>query len=419
VGFTAVLLDSDDPTTSAIVATIINGAGGRIAIITDNVLIGWIDPALDRTLVGQHHIARIIRSRIAPTAIPARSDRFGARQNEIAASFFNAVIDGVLAAQVERGLAVHGTPLVNDVVPIGSTLQNATTAVLLPGRRHHLREENLNGPPWTNEQMTGLVKVNVFEVQSDGTIETSRYHWTLDDQNSVTNQALAGLSFWANQAANYNRGVTFSIGVWEPYNGTCNEGYEPIFHAGTDDYLWINEVMRKFDNTYYGGRPGGYGASPVTRLNVRTMVEQFNYDQEHIPGNWTYNAGFAVFVAYNPPALGAPDRFTDGLFGFTVDYGGPWVQLLFNMDGWGTNNLNRIMTHETGHCFWACDEYYQPGYATCGTCGSCRSFGPRLDALNRNCNNPNLGCAVHETCMMQTNDFALCDDTPTQIGWRE
>src|SRR4029077_7050238 len=83
---------------------------------------------------------------------------------------------------------------------------------------------------------------------------------------------------------------------------------------------------------------------------------------------------------------------------------------LFHSFGW---QLSRIATHETGHIFYACDEYFQPGYQVCScTCAP----EVRPNALNGNCQD--LTCNRNSTdCMMRLNEAALCPFTVAQIGW--
>ena len=105
---------------------------------------------------------------------------------------------------------------------------------------------------------------------------------------------------------------------------------------------------------------------------------------------------------------------------------GPFEMLMWNSAGWQPQNLGRVITHETGHIFWACDEYYNSADGTgCTTCASCWSTdpwyqgGPRPWASNANCDNNvvNSCDAVRPDCIMKTNNYALCPRTPAQIGW--
>ena len=449
--FCAVLVDSSDPAAGRKISEFVQTAGGRVAVTVGNIVLGWIPPHLDRSLVGRHEIAAIKRTAFDPRSFSSAHNIFASRQNQMAIGFFDAVTSGSLSAQVELGLASHGEPLVGDVgltnshmIASASRLLPSTQAAdVLPSTKtphstntkpYHPQTAIENfAPPWTNEQMTGRVKVNVFILESDGSIDPDAYTWTWDDTNNAVHQALAGLSFWSYEAGVYGRSVIFDVSAWGPWDLPCNQGYEAILHHASpknadpynEDYLWINEVMRKFEPPYLGGKPGGYGANPVTYDTVFSNVEQFNHDQQHLSGYPADDWGFSVFIAYNPPNIGAPTTFANGVFAYTSTFGGPWVQMLFNNGGWGANSINPIMIHETGHEFWACDEYI----STCSTCSNCRNFGPRLEAMNRNCYIPTTGggrgpestsCPYDHVCIMRLpGQFDLCDDTPTQIGWRE
>jgi len=139
-------------------------------------------------------------------------------------------------------------------------------------------------------------------------------------------------------------------------------------------------------------------------------VEAFNADQAAAKGVTHF---FSSFVAYNPPEQDAPSYFTGGAYAYTIDFGGPWVQLLYNNYSHGTNNLETILIHETGHVFWALDEYAP----ACEDCTNYRDFGPRMDLTNRNCEDSPAACRIDTTCIMKRNHLTLCDDTPYQIGW--
>ena len=47
-------------------------------------------------------------------------------------------------------------------------------------------------------------------------------------------------------------------------------------------------------------------------------------------------------------------------------YGGPYVEMLQHDFSWP---FDWIVSHESGHIFRACDEYYDAGYGGCTTCG--------------------------------------------------
>jgi hypothetical protein len=123
----------------------------------------------------------------------------------------------------------------------------------------------------------------------------------------------------------------------------------------------------------------------------------------------TKNTNWAAvsFVGYNPSP--ASTTFTDGYFAYSY-LGGPYSQLLFRNDGWGTANYDKVNAHECGHLLGrAQDEYYQAGYGGCTSCGPSTN-----NVLNGNCEYCNANAI---DCMMRGNSWSLCGYTPGQLGW--
>jgi len=78
-------------------------------------------------------------------------------------------------------------------------------------------------------------------------------------------------------------------------------------------------------------------------------------------------------------------------------------------DGWGPDQLDRVIAHETCHLFGALDEYAAAGC-------SCTEKGGELQVANGNCR----GCSAHfEPCLMEANTFEICDFTRWKLGWRQ
>ena len=118
--------------------------------------------------------------------------------------------------------------------------------------------------------------------------------------------------------------------------------------------------------------------------------------------------------------------FTNGYFAYAME-DGPFVMMLFRGGGWGSAYLGKVLTHETAHIFWACDEYWEPqsGHG-CQDCRGCFfNVGPRNIVstpwvTNKNCNNPAAQgvCDVSTACVMKDLGLnALCPHTPGQVGW--
>jgi hypothetical protein len=221
------------------------------------------------------------------------------------------------------------------------------------------------------------------------------------------------------QATNHSPSVTLSFAVktQDPFNRYTRSiyptptHYEPITHSTDDDYKWINDALA----------PLGYGASPVTAYNVYTKNEAFNLDKAADPVYGPYDGSFSLYIVYDPDPN--HNSFADmGQSAYCGFKGGPYAMVPWDSAGWGSNNLGRVVTHETGHIFWACDEYG----SQCFSCYDCYyNIGPHNQVqtpwvTNGNCSNPSANgpCDTPLTiCMMKYNDYTLCPHTPGQIGW--
>jgi hypothetical protein len=85
------------------------------------------------------------------------------------------------------------------------------------------------------------------------------------------------------------------------------------------------------------------------------------------------------------------------------------VVMDFQVDGWGIDNFNRVLAHETGHVFGCPDEYAS---ANC----TCTATSGRYGVPNGNCES----CAQpFVPCLMCANTPAVCDYTRGHLGWNE
>jgi hypothetical protein len=413
-GYTAIVLD--DSITSENYFAVLDGVkanGGIVAIEAERVLLGWVprpQAARVRSLPG---VRGIYFDRIALPSGLVRNE-----QGRTALSFFNQVLSGEYEDQIEKGLTIQGSPLTGCVIPkpmampAGSSAMDAgvRSRVTIPGAK----PEFWFNTPFQNPSMRGRVTVQYFMVDSDGTIDPNLYTWTWDDFNYAINQLYGAFTFWVNQAAARSITLSFSLFNMNPFSRYTRTyvptptHYEPITHHYYDDYLWVNDALTIL----------GYGASPVTPTNVYTKNEAFNRDRKSVAPYGPFDASFSVYVVYNPPP--APSTFLGGFRAYTM-VDGPFVMLMWNSAGWGPQNLGVVLSHETGHIFWACDEYYDAADHTgCSSCGNCWAGlnNPRPSVGNENCDNTGAtGCDVRVDCIMKTNNYTLCPRTPAQIGW--
>jgi len=105
--------------------------------------------------------------------------------------------------------------------------------------------------------------------------------------------------------------------------------------------------------------------------------------------------GWVIFVvnSYND----ADGKFTDGHFAYAY-LGGPFMVMTYDNDGWGIGNMDRVTAHETGHIFYATDEY---------------------DGVYQYSGYLNSQEVENSGCVMDDNTLALSSGTCKQVGWRD
>ncbi len=122
-------------------------------------------------------------------------------------------------------------------------------------------------------------------------------------------------------------------------------------------------------------------------------LEQFVRDRRAALGtDWS----LAVFVTRFP------------LWHFAYAYK-PRVVMNYDLNGWGIDDMDRVVAHETGHIFGAADEYAE---SKC----DCQELCGYLQIANGNCE---LGAAGQVQCIMSHNTWAICDYTRGHLGWRD
>ena len=243
----------------------------------------------------------------------------------------------------------------------------------------------------TTGPMLGNAGACVFAPESTGAIDPSTEDWTEARYNTVLSEIVAGLTWWSNHAA--DNGKTLNFGVYHyGWNSDVNKtSYEPINRPSSDQCLWINEIMENAG--YYSGS------------DCLANVDNFNTAMQ---GAFNKDSFFSIFVvdSYND----SDGTFTDGYFAYAY-LGGPFLVMTYDNDGWGIDYMDRVLAHEVGHIYHACDEYYSPGYAEC----ECTCWGNPWMTDNDNCED---NCGADEVCLMRDGySQATCYWTKGQIGW--
>ncbi len=249
----------------------------------------------------------------------------------------------------------------------------------------------------TSERLLGVVVAPTFFVESNGQVDADLYSWSPSAIDEMKLAVIDAWAIWAYTALQHGVHLSVVLDWYEPGEGVPVQGHEPVSHPSTDDHLWIGAIMHNL------GR---------TEATITDQIHGFDRARMNDLGA---DHAFSTFVAYNPPAQGAPTQFTDGKIAYAV-LGGPYVQLLYKANGWSVAQNNRVYGHEVGHVFHAFDEYLGSGAANCN-----RSFNGR-----QNLNFQGAPCNGTEACVMLDNSFTgaggtrrwnMCAHTPVHLGW--
>jgi hypothetical protein len=226
----------------------------------------------------------------------------------------------------------------------------------------------------TSEYMIGSVAVGIILPESNGSIDTESENWTSEEKENVTNEIKTGLTWWATKASENNVTLTF---VYDFHYGVPTS-YEPIRRsASVERKLWISETMS------YLGYPGEWSITQV-RDYINNLRDTKNTD-------WAY----AIFVVDS--SNDSDGEFSDGYFAF-AHLGGPYVVMTYDNNGYGIDRMDVVIAHETGHTFYATDEY---------------------DGHTENSGYLNIPDNEGATCIMRGAYWIACEQTKQQIGWRD
>ncbi|MBI4349998.1 MAG: hypothetical protein HY550_01035 [Elusimicrobia bacterium] len=248
----------------------------------------------------------------------------------------------------------------------------------------------------TSEYMMGKAAVNIIFVQSDGSIaaKTETGNWTAAKKNEVISEVTQAMSWWAarNSAASlsYVHNNTVVTTGYEPIN--CNALPEslPATACPNGEEDWIKQVMGKL----------GY-----TEADYGDRVFHYNNDMRLAnSADWS----FTIFLVDSQ--VDADGEFPDGFFAYAY-LGGPFIVMTYDNGGYGIGNLDAVAAHETGHIFYALDEY------AASNCTTTESSG-YLNGPNTNCENGGSAFA----CIMRGDvppyaTPAVCQHTAHAFGW--
>lgn len=273
----------------------------------------------------------------------------------------------VAAARVESGFNVpYGDVLFAPDLGRASYARGATASSLSPGYYE------------TSEYLLGNVSVGVVFLESNGQGDPNTEDWNPTEESFVISNITSALNWWTKRSR-YQANFTYDIHYRVPTT------YEPIDGPHTDEDGWIHEALTSL----------GYSGTDY----FQQCRDYLNALRITLHTDWSY----VIFVV---DALNDPDgKFTDnrpdgrGKWGAYAYIGGPFTVIPYH--GWpaeDTNSMDRLTAHESGHIFYATDEY---------------NGIPEYSGYLNVSDNENSGC------LMDDNTWALSGGTRGQVGWRD
>ncbi len=243
----------------------------------------------------------------------------------------------------------------------------------------------------TSEYMIGDIAVGIILLESNGSIDTSTEDWTTGEESNVLSEIQAGLNWWRAREPNATLTFTYDIHYAVPTS------YEPIQHPQIDESLWITDAM-----TGLGHTGSDYFDKVYDYDN--TIRQLFNTD-------WA----FTIFIVDS--SNDTDGLFTDRYFAYAY-LGGPLAVMTYDNDGYGISNMDAVIAHETGHIFYANDQYTQAN-------SPCNEKTGYLDIENQNSAFPHAGaCASNVASIMRSQvspytSKSLDTYARQQVGWRD
>ena len=189
-------------------------------------------------------------------------------------------------------------------------------------------------PEDTGEFMLGRIAVTPVFIESNGQIDPSTENWTADQKLSVLSKIESGLDWWRQLLAKKTSQHTLEFVIDRTYiDAPFQSGYEPISRRSDDYSLWVSEFLVG----------SGFSQNALLEDNVRA----FNNSQRlKLQTDWS----FSIFVVNSQnDADGA--FAANGSFSRAFSFAGGLFEVV------PATRPASTFTHETGHMFWARDEY--------------------------------------------------------------
>jgi hypothetical protein len=219
-------------------------------------------------------------------------------------------------------------------------------------------------PDDTGEYMLGDVLVSVVLMESNSSLspfDASTENWTAGLIADVKTRIEEGLNWWIQSLDamdNVRDGLLTYTLDWTYADNPVQTGFEPISRSSTDFSLWVQDFLAT----------AGFTQGSDFLSNIRAFNNAQRIAQEK---HWA----FTIFVVNNAADLagGGDGRFAPGGFSRSFAYAGGNAFVM------PADRPPSTVAHETGHMFWALDEYNR----TVGSYSLSRGY---YDTQNTNAN---------------------------------
>jgi len=193
-------------------------------------------------------------------------------------------------------------------------------------------------PEDTGEFMLGRVAVTPVFIESSGILDQNTEDWTPAHKTQVLEKIESGLDWWRQLLAKTTNRHTLEFVIDRTFaNQPFVSLYEPINRPSNDYQLFVNEFLVN----------RGFNQSSQLEANMRA----FNQAQRlSLQTDWS----FTIFVV-NSMNDGEGTFAAGGSFSRAFSFAGGLFQVV------PSTRPTATVTHETGHMFWARDEYIGGG----------------------------------------------------------
>ncbi len=184
------------------------------------------------------------------------------------------------------------------------------------------------------EFMIGRIAVTPVFLESDGSIDPSTQDWTAAHVASVMSNIQTGLNWWSQLLAKQSSIHTLDWVIDRTYvDNRPSTPYEPIGRVSNAYSLWVSDFLSK----------SGFSQSSDLETNMRA----FNQSQrEKLNTDWSFTI-FVVDAVSDSDGSFAPG----GSFSRAFSFAGGLFEVV------PSTRPASTFAHETGHEFWARDEY--------------------------------------------------------------